>query len=301
MRTTQDAPKTRPMTIRLDEPPDALLPGAPDLLERLSEPGVCDVRDRLRANGASDELTTSVVRAILKRGVKGAWAIDAAAQVLGRSFHAMPSPKLRRGSGTLHSLVFVGPNGGGKTSTLAKLARRMGEVGRRVLTASLDSVGTGALERIGGLEADVDRTELPIVQIREASDLAPALHRSKGTEICLIDTPGVSVRDTEALDTLARELERLADFGPVQTLLVLPASSSRAALRLARRALARMQPAGCVLTKLDETDQPGEALEELARANLPVAFLCDGADVRGHLVRPTPERFADLFLRGRYR
>ena len=75
--------------------------------------------------------------------------------------------------------------------------------------------------------------------------------------------------------------------------------SSRASLALCTRAFARTAPTGCVVTQLDETDQPAGVLEEIGRARLPVAFLCDGQDVRGHLARPSPDRFADLFLRGR--
>ena len=58
-------------------------------------------------------------------------------------------------------------------------------------------------------------------------------------------------------------------------------------------------PTALVLTKLDETAQPAPALEFAASAGLPTAFLCDGAEISRHLHRTTPERVADLFLRGR--
>ena len=272
-----------------------------DLLDDLIEPGLCDVRDRLLEHGASRSMTTGVIRAVLKSGAKGAWAIDAAADALGRSFRILPSPKVRKGQRVPHVIAFVGPTGGGKTTTVAKIGRRLTRLGRKVLYASLDSAGTSALERIGALAADVDRAEIPLFAMRSAKDLGAALARRTATEIVLLDTPGFSPRDAQGLDQLAREVEQFGESAPLDVLLVLPATKSRAAVRLAREGFQRTAPRGCVLTKLDETDEGSVLLEEVGRARLPVAFLCDGMDTRGHLVRPTPARFADLLLRGTFK
>ena len=120
-----------------------------------------------------------------------------------------------------------------------------------------------------------------------------------GAEVVLLDTPGLSPRDAEGLDELVRELESIGAKATMDVLLVLPATKSRAALRLAGAVFSRANPVACVLTKLDETEEPGAALEEILATRLPFAFLCDGQDARGHVARPTPDRFADLFLRGR--
>ncbi len=270
-----------------------------DVLDDLLEPGARDVRDRLLENGATLGLTAAVVRSVLKSRVRGAFAIDAAARVLGSAFPILPSPKRKKGSNETHLFAFVGPTGAGKTTTLAKLARRLLSNGRRVLLASMDAAGTSALERVGGLTADVDRVEVPLVAVRGAADLAKELRRHGPVDVVLLDTPGLSPRDEPELEALAREIDRVGGQGPLDVLLVLPATNSRNATELVGRAFARTAPVGCVLTKLDETDTPLVVLEEVARANLPIAFLCDGIDTRGNLSRPTQSRLADLALRGR--
>jgi flagellar biosynthesis protein FlhF len=225
-------------------------------------------------------------------------AIDAAARVLGASFPILPSPKRPRGAARPHSIAFVGPTGSGKTTTLAKLGRRLRAAGLRVAFASLDGLSAIEAQRAARVESDIDRTEIPLVVLRGSADLRSAW-RGRAPDVVLLDTPGLSPRDEPELDGLARGLERLGSAAPLDVYLVLSATQSRASLALCMRAFARVAPAGCVLTKLDETDQPAAALEEVGRARLPVAFLCDGQDVRAHLARPSPDRFADLLLRGR--
>ncbi len=261
------------------------------------EPGARDVRDRLLRHGASDELVARVVRGVVECGARGAYAIDAAARVLGRNFPILPSPK-RRPAGP-HVFAFVGPTGAGKTTSLAKLGRKLCEAGRHVVFASLDSVGATALHRVGGVDVDIDRTEIPLITIRRASDLLRALRARQRPDVVLLDTPGFSPRHEVELDGLAREVDRIGSETPLDVFLVLPATRSQSSLALSARAFARTAPTGCVLTKLDETDQPAGVLEEVARLGIAVAFLCDGQDVRRHIVRPNPDHFADLLLRGR--
>jgi len=269
------------------------------LVEGLSEPGAVDVRDRLLDHGASVEFTAHVLNRVQASGATGTWAIDEAARAIGRSIPVRPSPKRRRQSQVPQILAFVGPTGAGKTTTLAKLGRRLVQAGQRVLFATLDAAGASALERVGGIDSDTDRGEIPLVSIRGAEDLQRALERQGSTDVIVIDTPGMSPRDEAGLNRLSAELEELSALGPMELYLVLPATRSRASLRMTQGAFLRMSPEACVLTKLDETDEPGVLLSEVARIKLPVAFLCDGLDTRTHLARPLPGEFADLLLRGK--
>ena len=270
-----------------------------DVLSDDLDPGTRDVRDRLLEHGASLDFTARVVRAVRTSRARGAYAIDVAAHVIGRAFPILPSPKRPRRLGAPRLIAFVGPTGSGKTTTVAKLGRRLAAAGRRVGYLTLDAVGATALERVGGVAADSDRTEIPLAAIRKADDLTRALRRLGSVEVVLLDTPGLSPRDEVELDLLARELHRIGERHRLDVFLVLSATKSRSSLELASWAFAHTAPTACVLTKLDETDEPGALLERVATAGLAVAFLCDGQDARGHLARPTPDRFADLLLRGR--
>jgi flagellar biosynthesis protein FlhF len=118
-------------------------------------------------------------------------------------------------------------------------------------------------------------------------------------DLVLLDTTGRSPRDTEALADLRASLASYSAERGLASYLVQPASASRRALVLAHQAFRSLGPRALILTKFDETDAPATALEYARTTRLPLAFLCDGQDVRRHLHRPTPDLLADLVLLGR--
>ena len=263
------------------------------------EPGTRDVARRMLAHGASIEFARIVLAEVLRGGARGAYAIDAALEVLARAVIILPSPKRPRRHEKPPLFAFVGPTGAGKTTALVKLGRRLSAAGRRVFYASLDPFSLASLERVHDLAHDVDRGEVPLALVRGAEDLRQGLRRAGAVDAVLLDTPGLSPREEERLDELARELARAAAPCEPTTLLVLSAAAGRGALRLTTRAFAPFRPDAAVLTKLDETDEPAAAYEALVRARLAAAFLCDGQDARAHLLRATGEALSDLVLRGR--
>ncbi|MEM7306773.1 MAG: hypothetical protein AAF682_08885 [Planctomycetota bacterium] len=257
------------------------------------DPGLRDVRARLARYGASKGLTERISGVIQKSGVKGMYALDVAARVIGKAFQAQPSPKR---DGRTRILAFAGPSGAGKTTTMAKIGRRLVEGGRNVFFASLDGVGLGELERVS---TDADRHEIPIRALASTAQLDERAAVEAGVDVVLLDTPATPLRDVERLGVLRDELSRLGRHAVAETHLVLPATASRATLDLAMRAFAPLGPKAVVLTKLDEAPHPTAALERCLRARLPVSFLCDGPDVRDGLRRARGDHFADLALRGR--
>lgn len=268
-----------------------LEPGAAPL-----EPGAAEVRRRLTGHGASQELVAQVLARVRASGAQGTWAIDVAARELAATFYGARSPKRLGGP---HFFVFVGPTGVGKTSVLAKLGRKLVESGRKALFATLDPLGASAIQSVKSLSSDVDRMEIPLAVLRTAADLKRSLALHAGVDAVLVDTPGISASDSGRIALLARELARIGSLGSCDVYLVLAAGTSRRALAAVRAAFDPAGPTALVATKLDETDDIAPVLEEARRADLPLAFLCDGQDVRGHLMRATGSRVADLFLRGR--
>lgn len=274
-------------------------PLTPDELLGLAlEPGTRDVAQRMLAHGASPEFVRLVLAEVLREGARGAYAIDAAAAVLARAVPILPSPKRPRRHERVPMFAFVGPTGVGKTTALVKLGRKLREAGRRVVFASLDPLSFTTLERVGSVQNDSDRAEIPFALVRTADDLKKLLRRASAADTVLLDTPGLSPREDQRLDELAHDIARVAAPCELTTLLVLSAASGRGALRLTTRAFAPLRPDGAVVTKLDETDEPAAAYEALVRAQLALAFLCDGQDARAHLVRPTGEALSELVLRG---
>jgi flagellar biosynthesis protein FlhF len=265
-------------------------------VEAAVDPGVRDVRERLERAGASRTLIESIARAVEHSGVRGAYALDAAARVLGRAFAVQGAPKRRA---VTRIVALVGPSGAGKTNTLAKLARRLHADGRSVLCATLEGLGVGELEAKLRADAAVDRYEVAIQAIANTAAIDEELAVRSGLDALLLDTPGIPARDSAKLKELGAELGRLGRRAVCEIHLVLPATLSPAALELALCAYGVLKPTAVVVTKLDETPAPAQALEACRRAGLAFSFLCDGPDARVHLCRARPEHFADLFLRGR--
>ncbi len=284
------------VTIAVAEPARIRRGRARASASRKRTPGLDDVRRRLLEHGASKALTDRVAAAVERTGVQGMYALDVAARVIGKVLPVRTSPKR---DGTTRIIALVGPTGGGKTTTLAKLGRKLFSANRRVRFASLDPVGVGSLEALDRAAAATDRHEIPIAAVSSAEELDEAAAVRAGIDAILLDTPGVPLRESEPLESLARELGGLGKVARSEVYLVLPATASRAALDDAIAAFAPMNPAGAIITKLDETARPTPALERCLRAKLPIAFLCDGQDVRGHLRRARGDHFADLLLRGR--
>jgi flagellar biosynthesis protein FlhF len=257
-----------------------------------TDPGQRDVRRRMRASGCSRAFVEEICAAVEASGRRGTHAIDAAAARIGRDLLVAPAP---RSDGRPRLLALVGPTGVGKTTTVAKLADRLLRSGRQVGLVSLDGFRAGAVDQ---LRAFAERLQVPLFTPRDGAHLAQAAAAHGRFDALLLDTTGRSPRDARAIAEIQGSLERLAGFGPLTTYLTLAATASAASLERAWAGFTPLAPAGLVLTKLDEADSAGAAVELGRRHRLGFAFLCDGQDVARHLQRPTIDGLVDLCLRG---
>ncbi|HMJ61284.1 MAG TPA: hypothetical protein VK493_05945 [Bryobacteraceae bacterium] len=165
-------------------------------------------------------------------------------------------------------ILFAGPAGAGKTSSLVKLAIRYGLRARLPLQIlSLDTLRVGGWEqlaayaRIAGLAFDV---------VHNPGLLGDALAEYKGKKLILIDSPGFSPAEAGDMPELPAGLE---------VHLVLPATlGAKAALRTLAR-FETFQPAKLLFTHVDEMETPGALLEVAMRSGLPVSFLANGRQI----------------------
>src|SRR5437667_4867727 len=171
-------------------------------------------------------------------------------------------------------IMMVGLQGSGKTTTTAKLAKRLVEQARRkVLMASLDVRRPAAMEQLAVLGQQVGVDTLPIVpgqQPAQISQRALQAGRLGGYDVVLLDTAGRTTLD-EAMMAEAAEVKRAAN--PHEVLLVADSLTGQDAVNLARAFDERVGLTGIVLTRVDGDGRGGAALSMRAVTGKPIKLL----------------------------
>src|SRR5215813_4060817 len=174
-------------------------------------------------------------------------------------------------------IMMVGLQGSGKTTTTAKLARRLAEQARRkVLMASLDVRRPAAMEQLAVLGQQVNVETLPVVAGQAPAQIAQrALQAGRlgGYDIVILDTAGRTTLD-EAMMAEAAEVKRAAN--PHEVLLVADALTGQDAVNLARAFDDRVGLTGIVLTRVDGDGRGGAALSMRAVTGKPIKLIGTG-------------------------
>lgn len=219
--------------------------------------------------GVSRELAIEVVGE-LPDGIDDLRASRLPLAHLARRVRTTTSPALEDGG----MIALVGPNGVGKTVTLAKFATRwvLERGPRDVALVTTDRDRFGAQEQLQALGRVLG---IPTFAVEGAAALPTTLERIGDRRLVLIDTAGVNPRTQDVID----ELGAVAATRDLEIALVLSASTQSGALETALAGFGALRPAHCVLTKIDEAATLGGTISALAAARLPVSWVCQGPRV----------------------
>jgi len=176
-------------------------------------------------------------------------------------------------------MMMVGVNGTGKTTTVAKIAKRKKEAGSSVLLAAADTFRAAAVEQ---LKIWATRIDVPMIHQHEGADPAAVVFdaissaRSRGIDEVLIDTAGrlhTQANLMKELEKVRRVAGREVEGAPHEVLLVLDATTGSNGIEQAERFGATANVNGVVLTKLDGTAKGGVVLAIADRLGLPVRWI----------------------------
>ncbi|MZP29089.1 signal recognition particle-docking protein FtsY [Heliobacterium undosum] len=176
-------------------------------------------------------------------------------------------------------VLIVGVNGVGKTTTIAKLAHRWKQEGRKVLLAAGDTFRAAAIDQ---LEIWGQRVGVEVIRHQEGSDPSAVAFDavqaavSRGVDVLIIDTAGRLHNKSHLMNELSkinRVLDRALPGAPHETLLVLDATTGQNAVSQARLFSEAVGLTGLVLTKLDGTAKGGVILAIAAEMQAPVKFI----------------------------
>jgi len=192
-------------------------------------------------------------------------------------------------------ILIAGLQGSGKTTACAKLAKHLGDDGKRVGLAACDTQRPAAVEQLvtmgkrSGATVFEQGTERDPVEIAE---WALGQARSAGLDVLIVDTAGRLHVDEELMDELAAIRGRVR---PHDVLLVLDAMTGQDAVNVAEAFAERVEFDGVVLTKLDGDARGGAALSVRAVTGKPIIYASTGERIE-QLERFHPDRMASRIL-----
>ena len=176
-------------------------------------------------------------------------------------------------------ILFVGVNGVGKTTTIAKIAAKLHDEGKKVMMVAGDTFRAGATEQ---LEEWAKRTDSIFVGKEEGADPSSVIYDGlekavkDNIDVVLIDTAGRlqnKVNLMKELEKINKVIGKVVEGGPHETLLVIDATTGQNGISQAKAFKEITNITGIVLTKLDGTAKGGIVLAIKESVGIPVKYI----------------------------
>jgi fused signal recognition particle receptor len=262
-----------------------------------------DLETGLLAADLGPALTAEVMRQVRENARREGLDGDGLRAAVRQSLRALlPAAAADGGPGPRPHVVFVvGVNGGGKTTTVGKLAARDRARGRKVVVVAADTFRAAAIDQ---LERWVERAGAELLKQKEGSDpsavVFDALRSARPREVdsVLVDTAGrlhTKSNLMAELSKMARVAGREVEGAPHEVLLVVDATTGQNGLSQAQEFTRAVPITGVILTKLDGTAKGGVALSIHRMLGVPIRYVGVGEAV-DDLLDFEPDAYVDGLL-----
>jgi fused signal recognition particle receptor len=226
---------------------------------------------------ATTEIVEQVRQAFLDKEITG--DVEAFVKQKLKDLLSETSPGLQYSPSGPTVVLVAGINGSGKTTSIAKLARRCQEEGKKVMVAACDTFRAAAVEQ---LTIWSQRLGCDIVKSQQGSDPASVAHdacekaRARQFDVLIVDTAGrlhTQAHLMRELEKIHRVVTKQIEGAPHEVLLVLDATSGQNAITQAEMFKKTVHCTGIILAKLDGTAKGGAIFGIKRKLGLPVKFV----------------------------
>ncbi len=232
---------------------------------------------------------------VKKEGITRSDQINKALKEVLRSLLTDPPPMNISGR-PLSIILVVGVNGSGKTTSIAKIANRLNNNGRKVMLAAGDTFRAAAIEQ---LQTWGERIGVPVIANKPGSDPAAVVFdatsaaKARGCDILIVDTAGRLHNNFNLMEELAKikaTSAKVVPDAPHEVWLVLDGTTGQNALEQAKKFQELVDVTGIIVTKLDGTAKGGMIFSVFNDLKLPVHYIGLGEGVT-NMVFFDPDNF----------
>lgn len=209
----------------------------------------------------------------------------------------MPPPPNISGR-PLSIILIVGVNGSGKTTSIAKLAYRLSNNGRKVMLAAGDTFRAAAIEQ---LKTWGERAGVPVIANKPGSDPSAVVYdavsaaKARGYDILIVDTAGRLHTNYNLMEELAKikaTSAKVVPDAPHEVWLVMDGTTGQNALQQAQKFREMVDVTGVIVTKLDGSAKGGMVFSIFNELGLPVHYVGLGEGIND-LIFFTPDNFVN--------
>ena len=197
-------------------------------------------------------------------------------------------------------IVFIGPTGVGKTTTIAKLASEMAvNQKKKVALVTTDTYRIKAAEQLRSYAEIMDVVvNVPFKVIYSADDIRNTLEELKDQDFIFVDTAGYSPKDKEKRDEMKHILDAAKEVMDIETYLVLSVTTKYRDLLSICDIYKEMDDFKLIFTKLDETSTFGNIYNIRIYTGAEISYMTDGQDVPDDIETFNPQSIVRSILGG---